>query len=704
MLKTPLEYRSPDTPARAESKLFGRNTIAFAIVVGVVLWLVIVFAYAPSAWATILYRLLADGGIVVLWVLSAAGLGAIVLRAFSVSEPDSLLLSFVTATGLGLGSFSLLILALGLAGWLNQVTAIALLVLGLMLGIAQLVRARWSPETLRARLAQPAGWSWAGLIVIPFAAVMTVGALLPPGLLWTPEEPHGYDVVEYHLQVPREWFEAGRILPLHHNVFSYFPFNVEMHYLLAMHLRGAPWSGMYLAQFMHGAFFVLAILAACGFANPPTPHKATRLAPIIAALAMATVPWIPQLGAIAYDEGGFILFGLLSIGWSLRAIRVPERRLRHFALAGAFAGLACGAKLTAVPEVLLAAPLAAVVVLTLRWGRAHSPAPGTPGEGWGGGLAKNPLPALPRSTGGGEEGRRVAHRTSHLVVGPFLYGLVGLLLFSPWLIRTAVWSHGNPVYPEMASVLGRGDFDDAQVQRWHNAHTARPDQTPLPALLHGGWIKAIANWAGWTEVIANWQFGYVLIPAALVSIILTFRQPETWFLSIVFLALTVVWLFFTHLQGRFFILAVPICALLVAKLRWGGFLVVVAQAVVGFGLLQEHFYPRVVPQALGTEDLSWAIPDAALKVPQDATLVLVGDERPFVYQRPVSLLVYRTVFDVKGDRGDLIEAFSGPKSPTGRQWLLISPDELQRFAKTYQPFPPVPPEIAAHQQPYLMER
>ena len=33
--------------------------------------------------------------------------------------------------------------------------------------------------------------------------------------------------------------------------FSYFPFGVEMHYLLAMHLAGGPWRGMYLAQLMH---------------------------------------------------------------------------------------------------------------------------------------------------------------------------------------------------------------------------------------------------------------------------------------------------------------------------------------------------------------------------------------------------------------------------------------------------------------------
>ena len=77
---------------------------------------------------------------------------------------------------------------------------------------------------LRTWLAAPAGWHWLWLAALPPLAVALVGACVPPGMLWTPDEPHGYDVVAYHFQVPREWYELGRIVPLKHNVFSYFPF------------------------------------------------------------------------------------------------------------------------------------------------------------------------------------------------------------------------------------------------------------------------------------------------------------------------------------------------------------------------------------------------------------------------------------------------------------------------------------------------
>src|SRR5205823_4382600 len=188
------------------------------------------------------------------------------------------------------------------------------------------------------------------LLAVPFLVIATVGDMVPPGRLWNPDDPHPYDVMEYHLQVPREWYEIGRVVPLRHNVFSYFPFGVEMHYLLAMQLRGGPWAGMYLAQLMHLAFIGLTVLAVHALAR----EAAGRTAGILAGTTVAVVPWLTRLGAVAYDEGGFLLYSALAIGWALRAAAADRDCYRQFALAGAMAGFACGAKLTAVPEVLLA--------------------------------------------------------------------------------------------------------------------------------------------------------------------------------------------------------------------------------------------------------------------------------------------------------------------------------------------------------------
>ncbi|HSU66993.1 MAG TPA: hypothetical protein VLJ39_08990, partial [Tepidisphaeraceae bacterium] len=106
------------------------------VVLGVAVWLGMVFYYTWPAWAMALYRLIADGGTMLLWLGAAVGLGSVLLRPLgAMEENDKGVLRFVTAAALGLGTMSLLILALGLAGWLNRATAIGLLAAGWGLGI-----------------------------------------------------------------------------------------------------------------------------------------------------------------------------------------------------------------------------------------------------------------------------------------------------------------------------------------------------------------------------------------------------------------------------------------------------------------------------------------------------------------------------------------------------------------------------------------
>ena len=633
-------------------------TSAALILAGAV-WLALVLVYAGPMAAAAAYCLIVDGGVVLLWLAAAVGIGSWLLPLFLGSQfrAANPLLRFSTSAALGLGTMGLLVVTLGLAASLNQAIAFILVGIGAVAAVLKLWRAWGEFVALRQRLAEPVGWGWLLLLATPLVAVMTVGDMMPPYVLWNPQEPHGYDVVEYHLQIPREWFEAGRIIPLHHNVFSFFPFNVEMHYLLAMHLCGGPWDGMYAAQLMHGVFILLAVLAVGGIAGALVDDAGrSKMACVAAMLAMAGAPLLWQLGAIAYDEGGFLLFGTLSIGWAAVALREPEKKLGRLALAGVMAGLACGAKLTAVPEVLAAVALVTGAVSIAR------------------------RTSLPRAMAG---------------VGVF--GICGLICFAPWLIRTWIWA-GNPVFPELPQ-LGHGYFSEVQVERWRHAHTARPDQHSVIAKLKAGWI----------EVAGNWQFGFLLLPLALIGAGLGWREPNVWFLVAMLFILAVFWLGFTHLQGRFFVLAIPICALLISTLPRRAMLVAVAlQAVAAIIFLNLQFLTPtrvlVMHALLATDDLSLLIPSVAKDVPPDATLSLVGDARAFVYQRPMSKLTYKTVFDADTSSGDLIAAWAGAPTAKDQQWLLIDPAELERFSNTYPPFPPLPPDVLAHSEPYVMKR
>lgn len=661
-----VDYASPKPRAVAGGNGLNLNSRGVLIFVFVVLSICGALAYGFPSAVLLIYRFIVDGACLLLWLAAAWGFGNDLVRwilstrdgretGTGAAEKTSPLLMGVTSIALGLGLIGLIVLGLGLAGWFNRFSLVVILLFGAF-RLFQSGRFLFGP--MRDALGEKPGPEWLWLFAAPFLSIALIGAMLPPGILWThfrDGEPHGYDVVEYHLQIPREWYEAGRIMPLHHNVFSFFPFNVEMHYLLAMHLEGGPWAGMYLAQLMHLAFVVLSALAVYTFAL----RIGSRASAVVAALAVASVPWLTQLAAIAYDEGGFLLYGTLAIGWAMLGVSEARNRRRRFALAGLFAGLACGVKLTAVPEVLVATAFAAGVVLFVRTRRV----PAEKREPW-------------------------------LVAG-LIFLLAGAAAFAPWMARNSVWA-GNPLFPEATQLLGHGQFTPVQAERWERAHAPRADQHSLAPRL-----DAFGH-----QVAGSWQYGFLIIPLALIGVVLGFRSPAAWFVFALLGMLTIFWIGFTHLEGRFFILGVPLCGLLVAHIEWRrglilGFGAVAVAALLAWiplnqGILSYLYGGAGSPMGmglvsfLGMENFS-PMQSLIEKLPGDGDIALIGDARAFWYPIPMSRLGYRTVFDVDASGNeDLVEAWQGTTNRRSAQWLLIDPAELHRFNQTYWKIPTVP--------------
>ena len=84
----------------------------------------------------------------------------------------------------------------------------------------------------------------------------------------------------------------------------------------------------------------------------------------------------------------------------------------------------------------------------------------------------------------------------------------------------------------------------------------------------------------------------------------------------------------------------------------------------------------------------------------DATDV---DAKAFGYQRPMSRLRYRTVFDVApGD--NWLTSWIGESSPSPGSVILVDPGELSRFARTYRALPPVPQDVLDRPEPFILDR
>jgi len=683
------------TPLSVAMNFWQSRAAAALVGAGITLGVLLYFAGRSSM--LILQGLLIDGLIVPGWMLGATGLGWAALDALRLGgQQEPRLFRLVTAAATGLGILSLLILGMALAGWLNHNTTISLMVAGLVCGLAKIARVRqkWNWNRLRKAMAKKASWASLWLLATPFLAVALLGALSPPGVLWG-GEPNGYDVVAYHLQVPREWFEAGRMMPLHHNVFSYFPFNVEMHYLAAMHLHGGPWAGMYTAQLMHVAFMVLCVLAVAAVAaalaeqegrgNPlqgdavsPTPaggcRNSSRCA-AIAGVAAATVPWLTLLAGVAYNEGGLLLFGTLAVGWAMLALRSASGPLRPMLVGGAMAGFACGTKLTGVPMLLMGVPIAVLAgLLAIRQMRKLL--------SW--------LPAL----------------------GAFV--LMGMVTFSPWLLRNAIWT-GNPVFPELPQ-LGHRPFDDTQVQRWRQAHSPRADQQVLAARLHAAWTEIVADYDPWSGRVQNgsptdltnqpepaaWRFGYLLLPLGLAAWAASMGRGQSWIAGILLAVLSIFFVGFTHLQGRFFVLAIPLLALLVGQVRWKlwpaiALTAIVLQAGLVAGpwlaamLNQDRFRLLAEHRLLWVEDLSFLrTGNLGADEKINGRIRLIGDARAFVYQTPMSRLTYRTVFDIRSDGGSAIAGWLAGQEIKPGDVLVVDNEQLDRLHRTYWKIPGPP--------------
>lgn len=479
---------------------------------------------SSQSWVVLLYDGLFVGGV----ILAASGWGQWPVRWLGLSARPAGQ-QFVVATALGFGILGALTLILGVAALLSPISAWGLLAVGLLSvlvsrwGSADQTRDAEQPDEAdplqrtnrRKRVRQhdadlsPTKLSKsqiaAALVWLPAAiplAIMIFGATLPPGLLWS-DEARGYDVLEYHLQVPREYYDAGRIHFLPHNVYASFPQQVEILYLLLMYLMGGPLQAASAAQLLHAAFGILTVAAVCTWTASPLMRAA-------AVLLLASVPWLAYVGCLAYVELGVVFFGMVAGLLLLDTLRSGETNVVRTALAaGLCAGLAGGCKYTALAFVTASGGAACFLLLKAFW-------------------------------------RQRARFFA-------LYAIGAALAVSPWLIRNAAFT-GNPLYPFAYDVFGGEAWSEAQAAQWAAGHE--------PAMHYAG-LTGHAH-ALWTELLAAPQFGYALWLVPVISLLLCRRRMQLAALLWAFLALAC-WLLLTHMPGRFGLpLVIPLTLMLVS--------------------------------------------------------------------------------------------------------------------------------------------
>ena len=263
-----------------------------------------------------------------------------------------------------------------------------------------------------------------GLVAGPFLLVMALGAMLPT---------IDFDATEYHLQGPKEYYQAGRIAFLPHNVYTSMPFGVEMLHLIGMEILDDWWRGALVGQLLVACFAPAAAVLIAATARRWGSERAAW----VAAIVYLTTPWVYRLAELPYVEGPLCAYHAALI-WALgRAwtwTGAERLRARLWGVIGLLAGGAMACKYPALVSAVGPFGLLALV--------------------------------------------DSARQRSGLLLLAYVVGW-GIIV-TPWLARNVV-DTGNPVYPLAYPVFGGRDWDAAREAQWSGVHGPKPISAPALA-------------------------------------------------------------------------------------------------------------------------------------------------------------------------------------------------------------------------------
>jgi hypothetical protein len=440
---------------------------------------------------------------------AAVSLGDLALRCLRLEKGMALVERVALDYGLGAGILGVLALLVGRLGWLDP--WFVRVGLGVVAAAGLFTSRLW--QAPRGSLS--ALWSWKTLLFCPFVVVMILASMLPS---------IDFDVLEYHLQGPKEYFQSGRISYLPHNVYTNMPFNVEMLHLLGMEVMGDWWWGGLSGQLLVAFFGPAAAILIAGAAR----RLASSRAGWIAAIVYLSTPWIYRLAAIAYVEGPLCFYHAAAIWVLLEGRGLASAGIwRVWGLQGLLAGCAMGCKYTG----FVSAGIPFGILSLLDSGRRRSMAP---------------------------------------VV---CYVLGWAVVMTPWLGKNVLDTR-NPVYPLECRIFPSPEWDADREVRWQRVHGPR-------ALEIGELKSSLADWwhgrellpdsfhvvrQFWSSLVdvagrSDWQSPLYVALAPLALLRAGSRRAALALWSFVaYLFLT--WWFATHRIDRFWLPILPPLAIL----------------------------------------------------------------------------------------------------------------------------------------------
>lgn len=278
------------------------------------------------------------------------------------------------------------------------------------------------------------------------AATIWLGIAIMLGACLPPTE---FDVVEYHLQAPKEFVQAKHIGFVPHNIYINMPLGAEMHSLAAMTLlpRSDLWLGGMIGKAITAAISIVGALLLGGW----VAQRMDTFSGWTAAGIWLGTPGITHVAALGLIDGVLATYVLAT---ALAVVQLKDRRSKDSKIDFASVLLPC----------LLGGAAAA-----LKYP----------------GLIYATLPCL---LGIGYECfRLIRQKRSNQAVRLAMIATLALSVTCvPWYAKNWLLA-GNPVYPLAAKIFGGRTLTDEKIAQWQSAHRVpgAPADAPLPKQLMG---------------------------------------------------------------------------------------------------------------------------------------------------------------------------------------------------------------------------
>lgn len=570
-------------------------------------------------------------------LIAATGLGFLLMRFEPATSTRTPLESFFFASVSGLALWSGLFCWFGLAGLARQPLVIVLATCASALyAVYYLLHSlrRGPDEKIPAAKITHADGEQRGILfartgtvllvlfLAGFALLYLLGAMIP-----TCE----YDMLEYHLQGSREFYESGTIAFSRHNIYMNMPLGAEMFHLWGMNLTRDVFAGALVGKTIIALTAILASLGVGLFVQrvTGTPQYA-----LFAAVVYLSFSINFDVFANGLNDG---VPGLVIVAVSLIALPTKNEssRLPSPLLTGSILAMAVATKYTAVVFVLL--PILVVLVVAACRKKIEC-----------------------------------KFTTVTLFLLAFLW-VCGGWYFKNWIAT------GNPFHPLLYTIWGdsSGTWDAAQNLRWTKAHW--PDGFTISSL-----VNKFTSFT-WTSITAS-PFFVLTVVAGILAVPRLICKPATssepggelpadcvccddrqtrkiiFALTVACTYYLVVWWAATHRIERFIVPVLPIVAILFTLFcstifrystssrtwRSGWLLLFALWYPLAFSpmLQTNYFLPRQVVKQDPARFGDWAVwfnnHREVRKFPPGEILLLIGQAQAFSYDGPV---LYNTCWD-----------------------------------------------------------